>query len=356
MIFIAGISLAVFIELLLISKKDKSLADRVLAVWMFCISLHLFLFYFWFIDEIFHYPFLLGLEKPLPLLHGVFLYLYVGAVTDQLPRKRKLALLHFLPAALTVVFLIPFFLLPQEQKVEVYQSHGAGYETFEMILITAIALSGVVYIGWSLILLRRHARRILDQFSYQDRIDLQWLRILVWGLAVIWLLIFASDDAILFGGVAVFVFLIGFFGIRQVRIFSDTAKPEDEEKEKYSKSGLTPEKFEELYGSLTSLMKREALYRKNDLSVGDLAARLSVHPNYLSQVINAKEGMNFYDFVNRYRVEEFKRLLSDPKNRQLTLLALAYDCGFNSKSSFNRSFKKATGQTPSEYFSSLSKQ
>jgi AraC-like DNA-binding protein len=66
--------------------------------------------------------------------------------------------------------------------------------------------------------------------------------------------------------------------------------------------------------------------------------------------------MNFYDFVNRYRLEEFKKLASDPKNRQFTMLALAFDCGFNSKSSFNRYFKKATGQTPSQYFTALSKQ
>ena len=69
--------------------------------------------------------------------------------------------------------------------------------------------------------------------------------------------------------------------------------------------------------------------------------------------VNKKVGKNFYDFVNQYRLEEFKRLLSDPKNRNLTLLSLAIDCGFNSKSSFNRHFKKVTGQTPSQYFAAL---
>lgn len=356
MIFIAGISIAVFIELLLISKKDKSLADRVLALWMFCISLHLFLFYFWFIDEIYQYPFLLGLEKPLPLVHGVFLYLYVGALTGQLPRRRKWTLLHFIPAASVCMYLIPFFILPPEEKVRIYRQYGAGYEMFEAILFPAILLSGPAYIVWSLLLLRRHTRRILDQFSYQHKVDLQWLRILVWGLAGIWILVFVSNETLLFGGVVVFIFLIGFFGIRQVRIFSDGAPDEEEEREKYSKSGLTEEKSDELYRALVRLMTEDALYRKNDLSVSDLADKLNVHANYLSQVINAREGMNFYDFVNKHRLEEFKRLISDPANHQLTLLALAFDCGFNSKSSFNRYFKKATGQTPSEFFASINKQ
>ena len=86
-----------------------------------------------------------------------------------------------------------------------------------------------------------------------------------------------------------------------------------------------------------------------------MAAKLGVHPNYLSQVINQRENKNFYDFVNTYRVAEFKRLISMPRNQHLTLLSVAFDCGFNSKSSFNRYFKKATGQTPSEYFTSLTK-
>ncbi|MBL7961224.1 AraC family transcriptional regulator [bacterium] len=221
------------------------------------------------------------------------------------------------------------------------------------VRLVAIVLSGFIYIGWTAVMLARHERRILSEFSYQDKIDLQWLRILTWGLGVIWLLIFISDE-VLFAGVTLFVFLIGFFGIRQARIFTHH-KADEPEKEKYSKSGLTKELSDKLYDSLIALMNKDALYQKNDLSIDDLADRLDVHPNYLSQVINEREKKNFYDFVNQYRIEEFKKLAANPKNRHLTLLALAFECGFNSKSSFNRYFKKATGQTPSEYFAALPK-
>ncbi len=353
MIFIAGISIAVLIEFLLVSKKDKSEADIILALWIFSITVHLFLFYVWVTGEIANYSFLLGIERPLPLLQGVFLYWYVGAMTDQLPANRKVLILHFLPAIAAYVYLLQFFILPGEQKVRIYESGGAGYETFETIQITAIALSGILYISWSALLLARHRRRILREFSYQEKIDLQWLRILTWGMGVIWILI-AISDRILFAGVSVFVFMIGFFGIRQARIFTHGHVGEAAVPEKYAKSGLTRELSERLYTSLGSLMRDEALYRKNDLSIDDLASRLEVHPNYLSQVINEREKKNFYDFVNQYRIEHFKKLASDPKNRHLTLLALAFECGFNSKSSFNRYFKKATGQTPSEYYAAVS--
>jgi AraC-like DNA-binding protein len=102
-------------------------------------------------------------------------------------------------------------------------------------------------------------------------------------------------------------------------------------------------------------MREEGAYRKGDLTIGDLASGLGVHPNTLSQVINQKEQKNFYDFVNAFRVEEFKNLIAQRKNRQFTLLALAYDCGFASKSSFHRYFKRATGQTPSEYLAAFEK-
>lgn len=355
MLYIAGIAIAVFIEFLLISKKEKTEADIVLAFWIFSITVHLFFYYLHSSQQIFDYPFLLGIDMPLPLIQSVFLYVYVATMTDQLPKQRILTALHFLPFLATYAYLISFFVLPSEEKIRIYQGSGSGYDTFIEIRFLAIILSGIVYIGWSAVLLARHKRRILSQFSYQDKIDLQWLSILTWGLGVIWLLIFVSDE-LLFAAVSLLVFLIGFFGIRQARIAVHRAAEERETaKEKYSKSGLTGEKANSLYQSLLDLMRTEAVYQKNDLSIDDLASRLETHPNYLSQVINEREKKNFYDFVNQYRIEAFKKLAADPKKRHLTLLAIAFECGFNSKSSFNRYFKKATGQTPSEFFSALPK-
>ena len=96
-------------------------------------------------------------------------------------------------------------------------------------------------------------------------------------------------------------------------------------------------------------MTQEKIFTESELTLGALAKTLDVHPNHLSQVINSYDGKNFYDYINYHRVEEFKRLAPLPDNRNYTLLSLAYECGFNSKTSFNRNFKKATGVSPSEY-------
>jgi len=357
MFYVAGIGVAVFIEFLLISKKNKSTPDKILTLWMFLISLHLFLFYLYFTGDILDFPFLLGVGQPFPLLEAVFLYLYVASLTKQLPRRKLLLVLHFLPAGIMYGYLMFFFFLPAEQKLEIFRTNtnGAGYETYLVLKLYAYYAAGITYVTWSALLLRKHAKNIRDRFSDLEHVNLRWLQILTIGLGGIWVLvIFTGQDPLIFAGVVIFVFLIGFFGVRQADIFAHTPLiPEPgEEKKKYLKSGLTAGASEELHRTLKRLMTEEALFKKVDLSIDDLADRLGVHPNYLSQTINQKEKKNFYDFVNTYRIEEFKRLVALPENRHLRLLSLAYDCGFNSKSSFNRCFKKVTGQTPSEYFAS----
>lgn len=348
--FIAGIGLAVFLEFLLISKKNKSGSDKILAIWMFLILLHLFLFFLHYTGNILDVSFLLGVEHPLPLFHGVFLYLYVSSLTGQLPRRKMIIALHFLPAAVLYASLTTFFTLPADQKVFVYQNKGAGYELFSAVKWYTVALSGVCYVVWSIVLLRRHAREIRDRFSNLEKVNLRWLQILTFGMGGIWLLvIFFGGDVVIFAGVVVFVFLIGFHGVRQTAIFTPSRSEDTGPDEKYRKSGLTEKTAEELHHKLKQLMLEEALYRKSDLSIADLSMRLGVHPNYLSQAINQREKRNFYDFVNGYRIEEFKQLIAQQKNRRFTLLSLAFECGFSSKTSFNRCFKNATGMTPSQY-------
>lgn len=356
MFFVSGIGIAVLIEFLLISKKNKSESDNILTLWMFLVLLHLFFFYLFFTGEIFRFSMLLGIESPFPLLHGVFLFLYASSLTDRMPRRRIWIALHFVPAAAVYVYLIDFFTLPDEQKISLYQNQGAGYELFISIRYIAVIFSGIFYVAWTAILLHRHRRTIRDQFSDLEKVSLQWLWFLTIGLGGLWFMVIVfQNDVLLFSGVVIFIFLIGFFGIRQSNIFIHNETPEEEtdQRKKYTKSGLTEDQSRALHQSLLELMEKEALYRKSELSIGDISTRLGIHPNYLSQVINEIEGKNFYDFVNTYRVEEFKKLIAIPKNQQVTLLSLAFDCGFNSKSSFNRFFKKATGKTPSEYFTAI---
>lgn len=328
-------------------------------------ALHLSFYYLDYSGELFNYPALLGVQLPFPLLQGVLLYFYVSHVTDQAPKEKWKLLLHLIPAILAYCYLVFFFIRPGEEKIQIFQQKGGEeYGVFMAILLGCVFLSGVIYVIWCSILLRKHKKIIRSQFSDIEEISLSWLKFLVYGLGLVWILVIViQEDFIIYQAVAIFVILIGFFGVQQKNIFnkgteslkaqpttnSETEQNAETKKEKYQSSGLSKDQAEEHFQKLNQLMNEGQFYKNPSLSLGELAAELDLHPNYISQIINNNGGKSFYDYVNNFRVNEFKHLISQPENKNFTLMALAYDCGFNSKSSFNRYFKKITGVTPSQY-------
>jgi AraC-like DNA-binding protein len=100
---------------------------------------------------------------------------------------------------------------------------------------------------------------------------------------------------------------------------------------------------------LRDLMEKEKLFQDPELSLTQIARQLQTNPSLVSMLVNKGFGMNFNDYVNRYRVEAVKELFAKGEHKKQTLLSIAFECGFNSKATFNRAFKKETGQTPGEW-------
>lgn len=233
MVFIIGITLTFFLEFLLLSKRSKSSADIILALWLFFTGIQLFLFYLQYAGLFEQFPALIGIIIPLPLVHGPFLFLYVSNLTGQVPRKRYLQLIHFATPFLVYVYMIHFFILPASEKIAIIKSGGAGYEAFSAINLVLIVISGIGYVTASQILLQRYRKRIREEYSNIERISLKWLRYNVWGIGAIWVAvllgtpIFADHlsqygidaDVFVFSTVVVFVCFLGFFGLRQPNVF-----------------------------------------------------------------------------------------------------------------------------------------
>jgi TolB-like protein/AraC-like DNA-binding protein/Tfp pilus assembly protein PilF len=118
---------------------------------------------------------------------------------------------------------------------------------------------------------------------------------------------------------------------------------------KYRKTSIPKDVAGKLKSDLEAIMLKDRPWLDPMLNLSDLAEMINCSPNQLSQLLNEKVGKNFYDYVNEFRLRHFHELRRDPKNRQFTFLSLAYDSGFNSKTTFNSFFKKSTGVTPSEY-------
>ena len=368
MLYTFGIFIAFFLCLLILTKQGRNRADTILGVWMVVIGIHLSSYYCFKTGVILTYPFIVWVNFPLPYLHGPLLFLYTLALTSPTLFGFRKVVTHFILPVFILWLYAPFLAFSHQQQIEIIHANGKGFETQALITSTLLSISGVFYVYITHRLLHNHQKRILDQFSYQEKINLRWLRFLFYGMGFMWvLIIIIGNDDLIFSASAIFVVLIGYFGIKQVGIFTNQIREGLEKglkeglvaaevgeaigqlKKKYAKSGLNEVTAQELHLQLKHLMVVEKLFTEPELTLTDLSSRLGVHSNYLSQVINEMEGVNFYDYINSLRVDEFKRLTLLPENQKYTLLALAFKCGFNSKSAFNRFFKKATDLSPSDY-------
>ena len=208
--------------------------------------------------------------------------------------------------------------------------------------------------------LRAHSQRIRNQHSNIDDIDLLWLKYTAVGFTAIWgIRVFSyigpklgvKESADLLGQLANFptVLLICWMvtlGLSQ-RQYAGSIPETDPEPEADDEPVRSTNPA--LVSKLEDLMDNVRVYQDPDLDVEGLADSVGISPRSLSALINGHYGINFYDFVNSYRVSEAKRLLQDPDAKHMTIQRVFESAGFSSKSTFNTFFKKITGTTPSEF-------
>ena len=119
--------------------------------------------------------------------------------------------------------------------------------------------------------------------------------------------------------------------------------------QRYAKSGLSNAGLQAVLARLVDVMEKDQAYLDSHISLPDLATRLGCSINHLSQAINEGHGVSFFDFINRYRVQEATNILVQEENRNPSILDVALSVGFNSTSTFYAAFKKATGKTPAQF-------
>ena len=315
-------------------------------------------------------PHMIGVTVPFPLLYGPLLFLYTRYSLRNDHLLNRLDYLHFIPALATYIYMSGFyFFYTAEEKILVDTGQIQDYDIFKIVLMIIILISGLSYSILAYRLTLKHKQKINNYFSYREGINLQWLRICILSIGLVFLsatIVFLMQDAfgiqfsvnmdyISYLIVISFIFYIGYFGIKQENIFTNNPQMDDQDLKKpaatnkYKNSGIKSDDASSLYEKLLSIMEQEKPYLESKLSLASLAGRLEISPNQLSQIINQMAKVNFYDFINAYRVEEFIRKAGE--NRNYSLLALAFDSGFNSKSSFNNIFKKQKGLSPSKFLS-----
>lgn len=326
------------------------------------------------------FPHLIRVGDPVVLLIGPLFLFYARSLTrNKLTRKN---LLHFVPFAGYVLYLIPFFLQPAAQKIAFVQQMQESTAPGILFIILLRSVILLVYTYFTYRLLNHYNKQLKEQFSNVERLNLDWLNQVAKLFLVVIACSFLMYALILTGHLSFLVsnyltsllltsviYTVGVLGIRQARVFVMPASVEKnvathslpvvpEEVRpiaRYENSTLSEEKSQKYLQKLLKGMQQDKLYLNPDLSLQLLADTLDIPAHYLSQVINEQLGQNFYDFINSHRVEEVKARLLDPAYSHYTILAIAFDSGFNSKSAFNLAFKNQTGQTPSQFRAQVKK-
>jgi len=337
--------------LLSIRRGNRS-ANRMLAAILVIFSLCIVLHSLSYSENELFVPHHSGIVGILFFLVGPLFYFYVKALTANQPGFRKEDTLHLLPFFLGMISLIASYL----QFIDRDEGH-----LVQEIILTLLVFQTLSYIIFVIAALRKHSRRIQETFSSIEKINLNWLRFLIIGYTLTWLISLTLEG---FGGnqqswdygwlfVSAFMYAIRYLGLKQPEIFSggfgENASQKSGQKKKYEKSTLTSEASDAYYQKLKAVMKTEKPFLQSDLTMPGLAKQLSISPHHLSRVINEKFQQNFFEFINRCRVEEAKQMLLDPQSQHLNIAAIGLEAGFNSISAFNAAFKKHAGMTPSQF-------
>lgn len=320
------------------------------------------------LDELDFYtsiPFVKHLIETLILLLCPMFYFYAQSLIRNKHFKFKILILHAIPALIYLAYRILFNLFGFEVI------DGDERNPVYMIYNWTINIQGLIYMLIILVMIKKYNHSLKDMFATLDKVKLNWLRNITLLMTFLLLIFFFENFLFLIdinfsnffnltsAIIAVSVYALGYMGLYRSDVFSlpEISRPisqlpkigNEKESTGYQKSGLSSEKAQKYQAELLALMEDEQLFRDSNLTLSSLAEKLGVSTHNLSEIINTRLKMKFFDFVNGYRVEQVIKDLKDPQKENLTLVAIAFDAGFNSKSSFNAIFKKHTGKTPSEY-------
>lgn len=362
--------------ILVVLNRDSRHSTRLLALALLTISIVLIFNSFIYIDGFYiHYPNLWRIGLPFQYLVPPLFYLYVRTILNHETAFSKWDWLHFMPASLHLVELTPFYLTPTPEKI-VYikymfsnpellpqQNEGLLPAYFHPVLKTGI---GVVYQIFQVRLLMLFYKGN-KQWSKNNLVIWNWLKRLTFLNGLLYVSLFLlflfhnesnlATQTLLPLGLILFFSAINLmfnprilYGLNEQKDLSEFLEAEKKSNSSHKIFSLSSVKTNEYKEKLESFITTQNPFLGKGYSIRQMAADCDIPAHHLSIVINREYGLNYADFINRYRVDYILTHRYDENWRQFSLEGLAKESGFNSRSSFIKAFKKVTSQTPSDYF------
>lgn len=294
------------------------------------------------------FPYLFRARLPLNLLAPPLLYLYVVALTTPGFHLQPKHLVHLWAFVLGLAW---YF-------AGGWPSHLGHDEYFRSACLTVVI---GIYLWLSYVALGKFLAAAANYFSDLSKVRLTWLRLLL-GLSLsLWLV--SALDVVTGPSIriwpfrpfarTVMIFVLAAFSLRQAPVFreDEESSPESENNpaEAVRQQRLTDADLERYRQKLLQYMETERPYLRPELRLPELSHAVALKPYLLSEVLNRGLGMNFFEFINRYRIDTVKERLGNPKYTHMNILGIAMESGFNSKSVFNETFRQFTGMTPSAF-------
>lgn len=335
-------------------KKNKQPSDWILLVWFIFIGSHT-LTYFTFANGYSFNVYLLILNASFPFLQGPFLFFYVSSKVRRINKPKAYHFLHLLPFLFFIAYQLANIYIPETG------SHGevnlnfvpffSPNNLFGLIFLTSLP----IYIMGSYIITINTKIQLVNR---------AWIYLMILFISSIWLSSMVSFfkpesmshqlqiivNNILFIVLTGFIYTASYFSLKEHIYTTDIPTIG---KTKYEKSKLSQVELDNIIRKMDQLMRVEKQYLNPDLSLILLSEMLNTTPNKLSQAINNTYAESFNDYVNRFRINHAKKLIKSGRAKQYTLLALGIESGFNSKSTFNRVFRKFENKSPSSYMDSI---
>ena len=349
-----------YLSILLFLKNGKELPKCFLALALFCISFYLLNYLLFLTGIIRSLPNLLGAFSALTYMVGPAFYFFIKSSLQPRLKWQPIFMVHLLPIIYGGWKSINIMKMGVENKLayieKVFGSdHGdATWTGFIWGNFHIYILMGYVMASW---LLCKKTKQQAADVSTLGKIN--WLQNFCLGF----FLLLIGDLLIKFSGfyfdmpaaaleyilaalIALTIHVAGYFALGTLPKIKATNG-------KYKTSSLNEQQIKNHQNKLLQILEIEKPWLNADLKIADLAKLLDIPSHQLSQILNEGMKTNFFDLMNQYRIEEVKRRLLHPVYSHYSILAIALDCGFNNKTTFNRVFKKMTGMTPSGFVNSV---
>lgn len=343
-----------FITILLKMDKGSRRANRILAAFIFSICL-IILNSFLMNSDTFYLASTVFKFLPLSyLLSGPLLLFYIRALIFEDFKFTLIHMAHLIPFALNVVLYIPHYLGPVEAKLNPLNTEY--YSGLFLILLILRLLHLIVYLRISLNLVFRYKTTVDDLIASGEHEKTKWIRNVIYaygvfiGLLAVLALFklfeihgFHNIARYMSAGDTLLILFVSYKGLISPDVFKISVK-----KPRPHASSLDEEEIQLFLGRIKSCMETGKPFLNSLFGIQDLSKLVSIPYWHISRIINEQLNQNFFEFINRYRVEEAKQRIMDP-HESGNMLEIAYDVGFNSRSVFNSAFKRFTGQTPSQF-------